>query len=186
MIATKNHKGWYRPRGLPHFDTPELPQFVTFRLRDSLPKQILFTRSRETLPAYRRRIQAALDAGAGACWLARPELAEIVREGLVYGCARTHDMHAFVVMPNHVHVLTTLREGFRLCDVVRGWKSYSARRINAILGHEDAFWQRDYFDRFIRDEPHFERVRLYIERNPVTAGLAKVAESWRFSSATEL
>ena len=65
---------------------------------------------------------------------------------------------------------------------MRGWKSYSARRINAILGREGAFWQRDYFDRFVRDETHFKRVRAYIENNPVTAGLAKIAESWRFSS----
>ncbi len=93
-------------------------------------------------------------------------------------------MHAFVVMPNHVHVLTTFREGFRLCDVVRGWKSFSARRINVILGSDGAFWQRNYFDRFIRDETHFERVRAYIENNPVTAGLSKTADSWVFSSAS--
>src|ERR1700760_1703984 len=123
MITTQEHMGWYSPRGVPHFDTPELPQFVTFRLHDSLPEHVALMRSDETRSAYRRRIEAALDAGVGSCWLACPEFAEIVREGLVHGCQRTHDMHAFVVMPNHVHVLTTFREGFRLCDVVRGWKS---------------------------------------------------------------
>jgi putative DNA methylase len=92
-------------------------------------------------------------------------------------------MYAFVVMPNHVHVLTTFRDGFRLCDVVRGWKSYPARRINESLGREGRLWQRDYFDRYIRDETHFERVRAYIEQSPVKAGLVKVATSWRFSSA---
>ena len=174
--------GWYRPRALPHFDTPERPQFVTFRLGDSLPSSVELARSGESRAAYRRRIETALDAGAGTCWLARPDLAEIVRDGLLHGCGQTHDLHAFVVMPNHVHVLTTFREGFRLCDVVRGWKSYSARRINARLGLSAALWRRDYYDRFIRDEQHFEQARSYIETNPVTAGLTKDADSWGFSS----
>ncbi len=187
MITVNQHKGWYRPRGLPHFDSPERPQFVTFRLADSLPAEVVRTRTRsgEGDADYRRRIEAALDAGAGACWLARPELAEIVREGLLHGCGEIHDMHAYVVMPNHVHVLTTFREGFSLPDVVRGWKSFSARRINAILGREGTLWQRDYFDRYIRDEAHFECVRAYIENNPVSAGLTRSAETWRFSSLSE-
>jgi len=174
--------GWYRPRHLPHFDSPRLPQFITFRLRDSLPAAVAALRADETEPAYRRRLEIALDVGAGACWLARPELAEIVRDGLLHGCGATHDMHAFVIMPNHVHVLTTFRDNYRLCDVVRGWKSYSARRINAKLGQNGAFWQREYFDRYIRDEMHFERVRSYIEHNPVTAGLTEIPEHWRYGS----
>ena len=87
-------------------------------------------------------------------------------------------------MPNHVHILTTFRQGFRLCDVVRGWKSYSSRRINERIGREGVFWQRDYFDRFIRNERHFEAVRAYIENNPVTAKLAKAPADWSFSSAS--
>jgi putative DNA methylase len=182
MTVSRDHRGWYRPRSLPHFDTPERPQFVTFRAADSLPAAVAQARSGEGPAVYRRRIEAALDAGAGACLLSRPELAGIVLDGLIHGCGRTHDMHAFVVMPNHVHVLTTFRQGCRPSDVVRGWKSYSARQINAILGCEGAFWQRDYFDRYIRDETHFERVRAYVEDNPVTAGLTNDAESWPFSS----
>jgi len=182
MITNRKHLGWYRPRNLPHFDSPRLPQFVTFRLRDSLPVGVASLRAGETEPAYRRRLETALDVGAGACWLSRPELAQIVRDGLLHGCGHTHDMHAFVIMPNHVHALTTFRENYRLCDVVRGWKSYSARRINAMLGQNGAFWQREYFDRFIRDEAHFERARSYIEHNPVSAGLTNTAESWRFGS----
>jgi hypothetical protein len=184
MTASHRHLGWYRPRGLPHFDSPELPQFVTFRLQDSLPREVAFARSEESRPSYRRRIEAALDAGAGACWLLRPELAGIVCEGLVHGCGISHDMHAFVVMPNHVHVLTTFRRGFSLGDVVRGWKSYSARRINERIGRHGRLWQRDYFDRFVRDERHFEAIRAYIENNPVTAHLAKAPADWLFSSAS--
>ena len=88
-------------------------------------------------------------------------------------------------MPNHVHVLTVFRDGFPLAAAIRDWKGFSARRINAILGREGAFWQKDYFDRFIRDEAHFERVRFYIENNPVSAGLIRDAASWPFSSLSQ-
>ena len=185
MPQAGKHRGWYRPRSVPHFDTPERPQFITFRLADSLPREVAVTRAGEGSQDYRRRIESALDAGAGACWMARPELAEIVRDALMYGCGRTHDLYAYVVMPNHVHVLTVFRDGFRLADAVRDWKGFSARRINAILGREGAFWQKDYFDRFIRDEAHFEHVRFYIENNPVSAGLTRDAAFWPFSSLAQ-
>ena len=141
MPQAGKHRGWYRPRSVPHFDTPERPQFITFRLADSLPREVAVTRAGEGSQDYRRRIESALDAGAGACWMARPELAEIVRDALMYGCGRTHDLYAYVVMPNHVHVLTVFRDGFRLADAVRDWKGFSARRINAILGREA--WRHD-------------------------------------------
>ena len=182
MTASREHKGWYRPRGVPHFDTPERPQFVTFRLADSLPARVVNARAGEGAAVYRRRIEAALDAGEGECCLARPELAEIVRQALLNGCGRSHDLCAYVVMPNHVHVLTVFRVDFRLPDVVRSWKGYSARQINARLGRQGAFWQKDYFDRYVRDEAHFERVRAYIENNPVAAGLISNAAHWRLSS----
>jgi REP element-mobilizing transposase RayT len=154
---------------------------VTFRLVDSLPAEVAQARTGEGSIPYRRRIEAALDSGAGACWFLRPECAEIVSAALRYGCGQTHDLQAFVVMPNHVHVLTVFRDGARLADIVKSWKTYSARRINAILGRQGALWQREYFDRFIRDESHFERVRAYIENNPVAAGLTTHAASWPFS-----
>jgi hypothetical protein len=182
MIATHSHKGWYFPRSLPHFDSPHLPQFVTFRLGDSLPAHTAEARPGETAAVHRRRVHKALDAGAGVCWLSRPEFAAIACEGIVHGSGQTHDLHAFVVMPNHVHVLTSLRAGYRLCDVVRGWKSFSARRINALLDRRGPLWQRDYFDRFVRNEAHFFRVRAYIENNPVTAGLTDRADRWPFRS----
>ena len=118
-------------------------------------------------------------ASAPAGWLAQNWL-ESSATGSSTAAARTHEMHAYVVMPNHVLVLATFRQDFRLSDVVRGWKSFSARRINASLGRNGALWQRDYFDRYMRDEIHFERVRRYIEMNPVIAGLTEFAGKLAF------
>jgi hypothetical protein len=48
---------------------------------------------------------------------------------------------------------------------------------------QGAFWQDDYFDRYIRDEAHYRRVVRYIENNPVKAGLVRTAAEWPWSSA---
>jgi hypothetical protein len=86
-------------------------------------------------------------------------------------------------MPNHVHVLFTPQEGFEIGKIVQAWKSVSARRINAVLNRRGQLWQEDYFDRFIRDAPHFERVLGYIEWNPPDAGLCELPEEWPYGSA---
>jgi putative transposase len=60
------------------------------------------------------------------------------------------------------------------------WKTYfaagrrfSARKINALLGNSGILWQRDYFDRLVRDEEHFANCVRYIRHNPKKAGLRK-------------
>ena len=67
--------------------------------------------------------------------------------------------------------------------VLTTWKSFSARKANALLDREGPFWQRDYFDRYVRDAAHYDRLIFYIENNPVKAGLVERAEDWRFGSA---
>ena len=180
----REHRGWHTPRGLPHFDSPEVPQFITFRLRDSLPEDVARARADETDASYRRRIEAALDGGHGSCVLRHPEAAEIVCGALRYGHEAAYDLHAWVVMPNHVHVLIVQREGHLLADILHAWKGFSAKRINALLCRDGALWQRDYFEPFIRDSEHFDRVRAYIAHNPVHAGLAAKPEAWPYSNAT--
>jgi hypothetical protein len=109
----RDHRGWYTPRKLPHFDAAGLTQAVTFRLADSLPAGIIEARRGEGGAAYRRRIEAALDAGRGSCMLRDPKNAEIVETALRHGAGRYYDLHAYVIMPNHVHASITQREAFR-------------------------------------------------------------------------
>jgi REP element-mobilizing transposase RayT len=87
------------------------------------------------------------------------------------------------VMPNHVHVLIGMRERRPLGPIVQQWKGASAFRVNRMLGRSGKLWIKDYFDRFIRDQDHFENARLYIRRNPVKAGLCQEPEQWALSSA---
>jgi REP element-mobilizing transposase RayT len=86
-------------------------------------------------------------------------------------------------MPNHVHVLFAPIAGNRLADIVHAWKSWTAKAINRHRGVSGPVWQREYFDRFIRDEEHFAAALAYVEDNPVKAGLAAEPADWRFGSA---
>lgn len=186
-----NQSSW-RSRGyLPHFDGGPIPQSITFRLIDSLP----IARMREwaaelpELPVRqaenerRRRIEEYLDQGIGELWLSHPSVAELVEQALLHFDAQRYCLHAWVVMPNHVHVLITPRPGHDLSQILHSWKSFTAKKANALLGKTGAFWQQEYFDRFVRNEKHFEDALNYIEPNPVKAGLCDDPKDWRFSSA---
>jgi REP element-mobilizing transposase RayT len=184
-------RGWHSRGYLAHFDGGSLPQMVTFRLVDSLPKAVLGRWENElaTLPEARacaerrERIERFLDAGAGAMWLSRPEIANLVEGALLHFHGKRYQLDAWVVMPNHVHVLLTTVAGRSLSEVVHSWKSFTGNRANRMLGRVGPFWQPDYYDRFIRNESHFRQAIEYIKANPVNAGLCNVPENWPFGSA---
>jgi REP element-mobilizing transposase RayT len=96
-------------------------------------------------------------------------------------------LHAWVVMPNHVHIVFEPLGGSRVGRLVATWKTVSAKRIlgRASQGRPQTLWQVDYFDRFIRDARHYALAIDYIHRNPVMAGLVERAEHWPWSSARE-
>jgi REP element-mobilizing transposase RayT len=76
-------------------------------------------------------------------------------------------------MPNHVHVLVSPFPEKPLPGSVAGWKRFSATRIHKASGSVGSLWQKDYFDRLIRDWDHFLNVARYIRRNPIKAKLAE-------------
>lgn len=85
-------------------------------------------------------------------------------------------------MPNHVHVLVK-PETRSLHHIVKSWKSFTAREINMSIGAQGALWFREYHDRYIRDDDHYQNAKAYIRMNPVKAGLCKEPRDWEFSSA---
>ena len=173
---------------LPHFEAGEVPQHVCFRLADSLPQHLLrqWERDLDRLQGAehqsRRRIEEALDQGQGACWLRRPDIAALVRDAIRYFDGHLYHLHAWVVMPNHVHVLATPLGNHSLSGIVHSWKSYTASQANKMLKRKGKFWHEDYFDRFVRDEDHFREIVKYIHWNPVKAGLCTDPEDWEWSN----
>src|SRR5207249_3259049 len=94
-----------------------------------------------------------------------------------------YDLAAWCVMPNHVQLVVTPFSPHSPSDIFHSWKSYTAHRINQLLGRTGTFWERESFDHLIRTLNDFERFVAYIENNPVVAGLCARPEDWRWSSA---
>ena len=187
-----------RQRGrLPHWEKDSGLYFITFHLADSLPLLVLekITERRRILNAVKQsgahllpsqqvrvaeyspaRIEEYFDRGAGACPLRDPRIGELMADSLRFWDGKRYRLVAWCVMPNHVHVVCRLLPGQELAVVLRDWKSYSARRANRILGRSGAFWQREYYDRLIRDADEFERAVRYVVSNPERAGL----KNWKW------
>ncbi len=147
-------------------------------MRDTLP---LLPLGRQAAK-LRQTIEDQLDH-CRTGWLANAVIAAQVQENLLYFDGDRYRLHAWVVMPNHVHVLITPSPRASMARIVHGWKTYTARRANQALGRAGRFWQPDYFDRYVRDARHFLAVVRYIEANPVRAGLCRRTEDWPWSSA---
>ena len=183
-------QAWHSRGYLPHFEGGEIAQSITFRLYDSLPAELraAWAVELERLPdtereRYRRkRIEAALDDGHGACFLANPSVARLVVDTLQHFDGERYRLHAWCVMPNHVHVLVTPLGSQTLSAIVHSWKSFIANQANRQLGRSGRFWMTEYFDRALRTDRHFRAVVEYIEHNPVKAGLCETPEDWPWSS----
>ncbi len=122
-------------------------------------------------------------AEAGPRWLSHPQIAALVERAIFHGAELGHyALLAYVIMPNHVHVL--LEPGIPLPRLTNGLKGVSSRDANARLGRVGMpFWQDESFDHWVRSAAEGERIRQYIEWNPVKAGLTSRPDDWRWSSA---
>lgn len=175
---------------LPHWQQKGAVYFVTFRLADAVPHHLRTQWesereawlsvhpqpwSAEVEREFHNRFSGALerwlDAGHGSCVLRRPDCAAVVAEALRYFDGERIAQIALVVMPNHVHAVFVLNPGWPLEKIILSWKGFTARRINPLIRRTGNFWQRDYFDRLVRDGRHLANCMRYIRCNPVKAGL---------------
>jgi REP element-mobilizing transposase RayT len=178
--------GWHQRGYLPHRDAPGLTQFVTFRLHDSMPAsrrgeweallRIKDNRQR------RKKLEEYLDRGHGGCWLRQPAIAALTEGALRHFDGERYQLLAWVVMPNHVHVVVRIGQ-VPLAGVLQSWKRFVAREANKLLQREGTFWEHEYWDTYMRDEVQLAKARRYAEQNPVKAGLVREGEDWRWSSA---
>ena len=142
---------------MPHFDRTEVIQHVTFHLADSLPKNVLAELDAElrALPPEqqdaerRKRIETWMDAGYGSCLLGDTNVAAIVQDSLLHFDGQRYRILAWVIMPNHVHVLVQPMNGSTIAKIVASWKSFTAKRIMEDSGHANLrvgpMWHREYW-----------------------------------------
>src|SRR6266487_85181 len=179
-------------RNLPHWELCDATYFVTFRLADAVPQDVL-RRWKEELETwrkfhpepwdavtkyeYQKRFQEDrehwLDQGHGECLLKKSDVAAIVVNALRHFDRDRYVLDAFAVMPNHVHVLVRLAGGQTLADILHSWKSFSTKAINQLLERTGRLWQEESYDRIVLGWNELVRYRGYIVRNPEKARLRK-------------
>ena len=201
-----NPQNWHSRGYLPHYDAAGKFQMITYRLADSLPKiflgELAGSADCQSAPMTsdekihrRKAIENYLDQGYGSCLLGQAQFAQIVIDNWRYFDGQRYALIACVVMPNHVHILIEEYKGFAVGSLVKTWKSFTAKAIRKSYVHDadcqsalpgilmqgEPFWQREYWDRFIRDEKHFKSAVAYILDNPLKAGLCESRENWPWS-----
>jgi len=197
----------FHSRGvLPHLKREGGAYFATFRQAGTLPRDVLqrFKQEREAITRqaevarrpltwheqeelfrwYSSRVDRYLDAGRGVCYLRRAELAGVVADATRYFDGQRYELRAWVVMPNHAHVVVWPMPGHTLSNILHSWKSFTAHEINRMLPEKVVpFWQSESYDHLVRDEADMQRCCHYILMNPVNAGLCARPEDWPWSSA---
>jgi REP element-mobilizing transposase RayT len=126
----------------------------------------------------------ALAQNHGPLWLSNPRIARLVVDAIGSGenQKQLYELPAWVVMPNHVHLLMLPLVG--LPRITHWIKGRTAREANLLLGRTgEPFWQDESYDHWVRSEKEFNRIVSYIEANPVSARLAARPEDWPWSSA---
>jgi len=175
---------------LPHWQQVGAVYFVTWRLADSIPKDVLDNYFEDmenwlrhhpkpwdgrTEAAHHKLFSAKLDTlmdkGVGECLLRKPSNASYVSGALEFFEGERTSVLSYVVMPNHIHSLFILHDDYRLDQIVHSWKRHTALEINRAENRSGSLWQKDYFDRLVRDRDHFNNCVRYIRRNPEKAGL---------------
>jgi len=166
--------------------------FVTFNLKDSLPSHLVaelnenFANIKNNLlnsprtkqqayDDYTDQIDDLLDAGDyGHHWLKIPALAQIVANSFQFLDGKEFKLICYTIMSNHIHFIAY---NFKkpLYRIMHSLKSFTATECNKVLNRKGEFWQREYFDRIVRDRNDLDRKIKYTINNPVNAGLTN---SW--------
>ncbi|MDB6170289.1 MAG: isochorismate synthase [Verrucomicrobia bacterium] len=138
---------------------------------------------KEIRELFAHRIDRYLDAGYGGCFLRNPSVAKIVANALGHFVGERYLLHAWCIMPNHVHAVLTPVNGHSLPEIMKSWKGYTGTEANRALDREGPFWQVEYYDHLIRDDPEFAQAVRYTLENPVKARLADWSWVWASEEA---
>jgi len=194
-------------RNLPHIHLDGCPLFITFRLADTLPANII-----SDLKAQReQQTQASMDAQSeikeqnfihydewldkctsGPRWPENEEVVLTVNKKILEMSNNRYRLFAYCIMSNHVHLLienlvreTAVHQGkssnYPITETLRLLKGSTARYCNQILGRSGQFWHHESYDHIVRSEKELEKTIRYIINNPVKAGLVQNWKDWKYS-----
>jgi putative transposase len=199
-MSNLRFREFYRRR-LPHIQVAGATYFITFRLANSLPVEILESLKAESqkikklppdqAPLARQDWFAKYDdfldrVVCGDSFLEHERIAEMVSESIKFRHGKIYDLAAFSIMPNHAHLVCTPLEKstnvlYGLTEILHSLKRHTARQANLLLGRTGAFWQDESYDHVVRNEIDLERIIEYVRYNPVKAGLVDDWNLWKWS-----
>ena len=117
----------------------------------------------------------------------RNETAELMVNTIFrYRDAGEFELHEYVIMPDHIHVLLTPKSGSsveRAAQLIKGGFSHDLRKSGSQL---NAVWQQRYHDRRVRSAGEYVEIARYIRENPVRKALVRAAADWSYSSAASI
>jgi putative transposase len=215
----------FHRRHLPHLQPWNATFFITFRLAGSIADPVatqmredLVGRQRKTMHEGQKDLVKELwctqleehftkvdeflgQRTSGPLWLQDDRIASLVSSAIHFKNHRDYLLHAFTIMPDHVHLVFSLGEGilgagnrgsingnlvdpgkpYRVSRILGSIKKYTALRANAFLGRKGAFWQDESYDHVVRDGDELERIIWYVLMNPVKAGLVRDWEDWKWT-----
>ncbi len=172
-------------KNLPHWEQEGKIQYLTFRLADSLPRQVVdrYRWEKENFLRLHPRpwdevtrcqyselvsnpIEGFLDAGYGACVLKEPMVRQFLIDSINYYDGERFLVLAYVIMPNHVHMLCVAIDGYGIDETISSMMRFSATGINRHLGRKGKLWQSEPFDSLVRNPLHYNHCLEYIRHNP--------------------
>ena len=192
----------------PHRERENAIYHIGFRLYDSIPQTVIreLQMRRRLLEVrlieehgelseydleqldhfFSVEIEKQIDSGYGSCIFNDHSNCEIMRDVLTAANGSRYELYAWCIMPNHIHVLMSLLLGNKLSDVVHAWKSSSSHLINKKRNAIGKLWQRDFFNRIIRDYNHYQKTKEYIWNNPDKAGVYAWPWRWKTHGVDEI
>jgi len=205
-MPTAMLSGFHSRGYLPHLETEGSTYFVTFRLAGTLPREVIASlktrrddllrraadepetsgecRSARLFAWYAAEVDSLLDRTTDALWLRHPAVASLVAGALRHFEGRRYRLHAWVIMPSHVHAVVQPLGTESLGAILHSWKSFSGNGANRLLGRIGRpFWQKESYDHLIRHQFDLVHCCHYTEENPVKAGLCSRPEDWPWTSA---
>ena len=188
-------------RNLPHIIPNDGVFFITFRLHDSLPLNILVDiksdfekevkiarntilksstlkhRLSEIYDNYFTDFDTLLDRYLGDFDLSNSKLSNIIANSIHYLDKKEYKLICYCVMPNHVHlIIYKLKKP--LFEVMKVLKGYTAREINKVLGRKGKLWHAESYDNVVRTRNELHNKIKYTLDNPMKARLVNHQNEW--------
>jgi len=199
-------KSLKRKRNLPHWQQSDGVYFITFRLKNSLPKSIITQLQDEKMVAeltlkqrglpnqdlkkdlkklhhlYFGKFDEQLEQNKeGPHFLSQPNLAKIVADAILYFDNERYKVICFTIMSNHVH-LVFYKLQKEIEKILGSIKRYSAREINLVRGTTgESVWTQESYDHIIRSRTELANWVTYTLNNPVKINLVKRWEDYQFN-----